>query len=491
MGVVLKESYKNTLTLFIAIAIGAVNTLFLYVYYLDASYYGLISFLLSTSLILKPLVSLGTNNAIVKFFSTYETIEQKDRFLSSVLWIPLVALIPLGVVGAYFQDEISSQFFGKSKLTQKYGHLIYWVTIAITYFDIFYAWARVHLKSVFGNILKELFVRVVIFVLLILSGLEWINEEQFVYAIVGAYYVQMFVIMMFALKCYLPKLVFKFPDNFKEVAQYCMYILLAGSAASILLDIDKFMIPQHEEAIEQVAYYGVAVYIGTVIEIPGRAMMQIIQPLTAKALNENNNALVLDLYKKTSINLLITSGAIFILVISNINSLYQLMPEKYTGGFWIVIMIAFSKLYHMFLGNNGTIISNSKHYKVLLPYGVSMAIAVIVLNRWLIAALGINGAALSTVIVILIFNTVKLLYVKRKFKMHPTTSKTWITLCFILLITTAGYFIDFKWHPVLNILLESFLILLIYIFLVLKFQLSENISQLFHQLLSKFKFSDF
>ena len=62
---------------------------------------------------------------------------------------------------------------------------------------------------------------------------------------------------------------------------------MAGSAASILIDVDKFMIPQ-KEIISQTAFYAVAVFIATVVEIPGRAMFQIVNPLVAKALYENN-----------------------------------------------------------------------------------------------------------------------------------------------------------------------------------------------------------
>ena len=68
--------------------------------------------------------------------------------------------------------------------------------------------------------------------------------------------------------------------NTSSILTYSLYILLAGSAASILIDIDKFMIPQ-KQAINQTAFYAVAVFIATVVEIPGRAMFQIINPLVA------------------------------------------------------------------------------------------------------------------------------------------------------------------------------------------------------------------
>ncbi|WP_010134066.1 lipopolysaccharide biosynthesis protein [Ochrovirga pacifica] len=487
MGIVLKESYRNTLTLIIAIGIGAINTLFLYVYYLDTAYYGLISFLLSTSLILKPLVALGANYGIIKFFSSYTNKQEKDRFLTLMLLLPLLALVPLGIIGGLAYEQIRVWFFGKSDLTQNYGHLIYWVTIFITYFDVFYAWTRVHLKSVVGNLFKELFVRVVIFILLFLVGFDLITETQFVYAVVGAYGLQMFCMGVFAFRCYCPNFTFALPSNTKEIIQYCCYIILAGSAASILLDIDKFMIPQHEAAIEQVAYYAVAVYMGTIIEIPGRAMSQIVQPLTAQAINEKNDSLVLSLYQKTSINLLIAAGAIFILVLANLDALYLLLPKKYTGGFWIVLMIATAKLYHMLLGNNGAIISNSAHYKILLPYGIAMAITVIVLNHVFIQEYSIHGAALSTLFVVLIFNTLKLWYVQKKMSLLPFTVSTLWALLLIVLLAALGIFIKTTNSPFVSIALESFLLMSLYIGFVLVFRLSEDLNNLWIQFWKKLK----
>lgn len=486
MGIVLKESYKNTVTLLIAILVGAINTLFLYVYFLDTEYYGLVTFLLSTAFILKPLMALGVNYSVVKFFSSFTNKEEIDKFLSSALWFPLLLVIPLGVICAFFYDAISESLSKENPLVKNYTYLIFLVALATAYFEIFYAWARVQLKSVFGNILKELFVRLAATVLLFAVYFKWINSHQFVLCLTAAYFLQMFIMMWFALKLYRPHFSFGVPSNFKEIVKYSLYIILAGSAATILLDIDKFMIPQ-KEAIEQVAFYAVAVYIGTVIEIPGRAMSQIVQPLTAKAINEKNDDEVLGLYRKTAITLLLASGLIFVLVNANLASIYAFLPQKYTGGFWVVLMISTAKLYHMFLGNNGAIISNSKHYKVLLPYGLGMAVSVIFLNNWLIDFMGINGAALATLIVVLIFNTIKLWYVKSKFNIQPTTIKTWIALFFIFLLTYIGVMFNFKFHPILNILLESILLGVTYLFVVIHFQLSTDITAVYHQIKLKLK----
>ena len=127
----------------------------------------------------------------------------------------------------------------------------------------------------------------------------------------------------YSLSLYKPSLSYTLPKNFKEIVSYSIYILLAGSAASLLIDIDKYMIPQ-KEAISQTAYYAVAVFIATVVEIPGRAMFQILNPMVAKAINNNDFNNLNDLYQRSSSNLLIICGFFFLLINLNIVSFYNI-----------------------------------------------------------------------------------------------------------------------------------------------------------------------
>ena len=206
------------------------------------------------------------------------------------------------------------------------------------------------------------------------------------------------------------KIHFSLPKNTKSILTYSLYILLAGSAASILIDIDKFMIPQ-KQAISQTAFYAVAVFIATVVEIPGRAMFQIINPLVAKALNENNFNELKKLYSSSSINLLIVAGLIFLLINSSISPFYDLMSEKaYANGIWVVLMISVSKLILMSFGCGPAILATSKFYKITLPFSILMAVSVYYLNDIFIDIYGINGAALSTLIVVLFFTGLKKLF---------------------------------------------------------------------------------
>jgi O-antigen/teichoic acid export membrane protein len=489
MGIVLKQSFKNTVFIYLGFAFGGINTLFLYTRFLEDEYYGLVTFLLATSNLLMPLIALGIHHTIVKFFSSYFTKVEKDKFLSSVLFLPLLIAIPMGFFGNLFYEEISSYLSEENPIIKEYTFVIYLVAFTTAYFEVFYAWAKVQFQTVFGNIIKELWNRVVVMILLFAVYLEFITKAEFIYYLTGAYFLRMFVMMFYAFSLYFPKFTFERPDNFNEIVRFSLYIILAGSAGAIILDIDKFMIPG-KESLEKAAYYSVAVFIGSFIEAPSRAMLNILQPLTSKTLNEENHKEVASLYKKSSINLLLISGLFFVLINANINQLFSLLPKEYAGGALVVLMISLLKLYNGFLGNNGAIINNSKYYKVTLPFSLIMAFSVYFLNKLFYYKLdmGTDGLALATLIVIFCANTGKLFFVKNKFSITPFTDKSFLMILIIAVLYVLFNFWDFPIndiylfkfpvHPIINILLKSILITIIYIFLVIKLNVSTEITNL-------------
>lgn len=140
----------------------------------------------------------------------------------------------------------------------------------------------------------------------------------------------------------------------------------------------------------------------------------------------------------------------------------------------------------MFLGNNGAIISNSKYYRILLPYAVVMAISVIFLNNWLIDEIGINGAALATLIVVLFFNSLKLWYVKYKFGILPFTSKTATLFVVLMLFFLAFYFWEFPFHPILNIILKSLILGILYLAIVVKLHIAPESIAIWNRLKNYF-----
>ena len=478
MGIVFKQTSWNIVTITVAILIGGINTLYFYPEFLREQYYGLVVFLLATSNLLQPLMSFGAQHTIIKFFSSFKNIKEKDEFLSSIIFLPLFFILPVCFLVVQFHDLIAEFLSVKNPIIKSYVWVIFLVSFATSYFEVFYAWSRVQFKSIFGNILKEIYPRIAVFILLFLVSIDILTKENFVWWLTGLYYIRLIIMIIYSLFLYTPKFSVKIPNNFKEILSYSIYILLAGSAASFLIDIDKYMIPQ-KQAISQTAYYAVAVFIATVVEIPGRAMFQIINPLVAKALNEENFVELKNLYKQSSENLLIVCGLFFLLINLNIDSFYMLLNnQEYSDASLVVLIISSAKLIQMSFGCGPAILATSKFYKITLPFSIAMAVSVYFLNDYLIDLYGINGAAISTFIVLLIFTVLKIIYIRYKVKLQPFNFNSIKIFTSILLIYFFNSYINLELSPLIEIIIRSIIILITYVLIIYFFGVSKKMKDL-------------
>ena len=147
-----------------------------------------------------------------------------------------------------------------------------------------------------------------------------LSFDQFILTLVVGYFIRLLLMILLANYYYPIRIRFHFPSNTRSILIYSATILLAAFAGSLIIDIDKFMIPQLQE-IQQTAFYAIAIFAATLVEVPARAMQQILNPLVATAVNENNAKEVNNLYKKSALNLVVVSGLVFLVSESQQRSL--------------------------------------------------------------------------------------------------------------------------------------------------------------------------
>ena len=486
MGIVLNQSLKNTIITYIGFAIGGINTIYLYPVFLGATYYALTNYILSSANVIMPLFAIGMQNTLVKFYSQYETKEERSRFLSFTVLFPFLVIVPMFLVGFLFFDEIIFFLSKKNIIVKNYIWLIPFIGLCMAYFEIFYAWLRVHMHSVFGNFIKEVGLRSASLFLLVGVYYNWITVEGFVYATAVVYLLALLVTMFYAFRIEKPVFQFEIPLNVKGVLEYTFYIILSGSVANLLLDGDKMILNQYMN-IENIAYYSVATYIALVISVPSRAMHQIVYPITAKLMHENKHNEMNILYKKTSINLQMVGGYVMLGIFININKLYELVPPEYAGGIWVVFMIGLSKYFDLILGNNNAIIFNTKYYRTVLFLGVALVILTIILNMIFIPIYGIMGSAFATLLSITMYSLAKLLFVVKKLDLYPFTNETLYSMALTLVLFVAFYFWEFPFNPIISIVLKSILMTIAYVYLNYRFVISVEINEVIDKTLKKLK----
>lgn len=485
MGIVLKQSATNTIITYFGFAIGAINTLFLYTTFLGKQYYGMVGFLLSAANIMMPLMAFGVHSTMMRFYSHYKSEQEKERFLSFMLLMPLLLIIPLSAITYFFYNEIAYLILKKNPVVAPFLWLIPVIGIFMGYFEIFYAWVKIHMKSVFGNFISEVLVRVVVMFLLFAVYWKWISADTFIYCLSAAYGLQFLAMKSYAIYVKMPVMSFQFPDNTKDIFKYSFFIVLSGSVASLLLEFDKVIIPAYEEFSSN-AIYQVAIFIATVIAVPSRAMLQIIYPITAKLMSENKMGELNDLYKKSAINLQVFGGLIMLGIFLNIDQMFLIIPGDYGTGTLVVFLIGLSKFYDVILGNNNAILLNTKYYRWVLIFGLLLFVMAIGLLLVFIPIFGaITGAAVAALLSVMIYNTIKLLFVVKKMNLFPFTINTLKSLLIIAVVFILFYFWNFDFQPIINITLKSLLITIVYVWVNYKWVISPEINQVIDKFLMR------
>lgn len=442
MGLVLKQSTSNLMITVAGFGIGAINVLFLYTHILQEEYYGLVTFVLAFAAILLPLLALGMHNTMLRFYSQLNTEEDKDRFLTFIVFFPLALAGIWAIIFHFSYDAVAEFLTRKNPIVRDYLWYIYGIGFFLAYFEMGYAYAKVHLKSVLGNALKEVLVRLGVTLLLLGVYTGWIEKEDFLAYLFVLYGLRAVLMWLGALRIRPITLNFSLPDNYYEMIVYGLLMLLGASASILILEIDKVMLNSYR-AIEEVAYYGVAIYLSTVIAMPYRAMYQITAPLSASHVNQGEFEKLKTLYRQSSLTLLAVAGAIFFLLMGSLKDLYTFLPAGFGEFYPVVFLVGVAKLTDSISGTANSILFFSPYYRQMLFMGVGLSMLTILLNMAFIPSYGAIGCALATLISVSLFNLAKILFIWSKFGFLPFQPKTLYTLSVLAIFLAIAVYMPF------------------------------------------------
>ncbi len=441
MGVVVRQSIQNTISTYLGFGLGAINTLVLYTRILPVSSYGLLSIQLSVATLLLPLFLFGLPNTIIKFYHKNASTEESARLNAFSLYFPLLFIFLAFVFVLSFRSGVFPFLLQKYAYVAPYSWHILGIGIGMTYFEIGYAQARMVLKTAFGNILKEIFHRFCIALGLIGLYFDWLTLEQFFVFLVGIHFLRAIVMYVYLWRNCDISFSFRRPEKLKSYLNYSLFMFLGGTAAVVILEIDKLMIYTFVN-IDQVAFYTVAVFMATIVGVPARSMYQITAPITARLLHDNDFKGLQSLYKQSSLNLAMAAGGVLLLLAVNLETIYKFIPQAYGGTTVLVLLIGSSKFCDALLGNNNAILFNSPYYKSILRFGLFLAFMTVVLNYLFIPKFGIMGAAIASFLAITFYDTAKVIYVNVKYNMHPFSKGT----AYLLIIITVSFTLA-QWIP--------------------------------------------
>jgi O-antigen/teichoic acid export membrane protein len=160
----------------------------------------------------------------------------------------------------------------------------------------------------------------------------------------------------------------------------------------------------------------------------------------------------------------------------NVDNVFQIIPIKYLPGKYVILLIGIASLFDIALGISPHIIVNSKYYRYLSYFLIFFAILLIITNYIFIPIYGIVGAALATLISKLIYNLIKFIFLYRKFKLLPFNYKIFLLYIIGFFAYWVSTILPQQPNYIVDILLRSSIITIIYVLPVYYFNISEDIN---------------
>tara|TARA_B100001057_G_C22832207_1_gene943820 strand:- start:695 stop:2155 length:1461 start_codon:yes stop_codon:yes gene_type:complete len=475
MGVIRKQSIRNSIIFYLGMSIGAINTVLIYpnVFNDQPEHWGLIQLIVAYALVLSTFTSFGIPKVLLKFFPVYR---DKSKLLMYSMLIPSIGLLFVTLLYIFLKNEIFLAFKMDPLLQENFMYVLILI-FCISFYEIFSALSRSYLDAITPVVLNEFFLKTYTLIILVLHGFKYIDFSTFLLLYVSGYLIKLFVLSLINFLNKRVSISFKLSDlNFDELFKFGLYVFAGGLSIMIVTRLDMLMIGYLLD-LEQVAFYTLAFYIGNAIAIPGRSVISISVPLISKAW-ENQDIKEIDMiYSKSAINQLIVSGLLFLVVWLNIDDVLSLLPEKFSYGKWVVFYIGLAQLVNMSCGVNGAIIVNSKYYKYDLYTNLILLAITVLLNFLLIPIFGINGAAMATAFSIIFFNLIRLIIIYNKIQIQPFTLKTLLTIILLILVYLICFKLDFD-NIFLSIAVKTILSATLFISICVKANLSDDINKL-------------
>lgn len=498
MGIVIRQSIKNSVVSYVGAAIGMVNVLWITPKYLSTAEMGLTRFMLDFGLLLAQFAQLGASHIAVRFFTYFQDEAKKHKgFFVFLLLMPFIGLSFLTLAYFFLNPMFTSIYRKESPELLKYYFYFLPLIFFLVYMGVLEAYARVHLRIVVPALIREIFLKIVNAALILAYGLHFIDFQQLVMSLIASYGLAVVLLLVYIRKLDRLYLVWDFSfvrtPLFRQMFSYGFFVLLGGAGTLLASKIDTLMVAAYEGGLNLTGIYSLAFNIAMVIEIPRRAITQISTPLVADAWRRDDRKQIQSLYQKSSINQLIAGAFLFLGVWCNIDSIFQIIPngEVFKMGKWVVFIIAMSRVTDMANGINSEIVVNSKYYRFDLFTMVLLAFLTVFLNSLLIPRYQIVGAALGTFFSVASYNVIRTIFLWVKFRMQPFTPKTFIVLGISSVTFAIAYFIPaftggFA-SEIGTILLRAVVITLVYGTLVYWSGVSDELNGIARQVLLRIK----
>ena len=466
MGIIQRQGIRNAVITYSGIIIGFINLIIIQPRFLTPEELGLARVLFSFSALISSFLPLGIQNITLKYFPFYKDPEKKHSgYFGFMLLFPVIGFLLVSAAILILKNFIIGIYSVNSKLFTDYFDYVFPMILCLSFTQVLTTYSSTLFRTTIPSFINDILVRVFSIVVVSLYFIRIVSLDQFIFLFVLIYVLQLMLMLLYILTIDRPRLRMdreKFSrGEVLTMLRFGLLMSLASVSALGLKYLDVIMLgkflPLHFAGI-----YSVAVFIPALIDAPLSALDRITYAKIADAWAKNNLAEIREIYTKSSRYLFLIGGLLFLGINLNTDSLLQLLPDDYSAGATVILIISISSLFNLATGVNDSILYNSAKW----IYGFYMLLVLfssaLLLNLFLIPVLGLNGAALATAISSLAFNALKFFFIRKNFSLQPFDVQTLKILLVTVLTGLAVHFIPPMFSPPADIVLRSGIIILLY-----------------------------
>lgn len=485
MSQVRKQSIISTLFVYLGFFIGFVNTYLFTRQHspFSSSEYALTNIFIAVGNLMFAFANLGMISTVYKFYPYYnDNLERKKNDL--LTWAFVISLFGFVLVlafGLLFKDLVIQKFGARSPEFIKYYLWVFPFGFSILIYSLLEVFTWNLRKSIFTNFLKEVLFRFLTTVLIILLTFKFITSfDTFIKLYAFTYGIVALVLLSYLIynnQIHLTFVISRVTKKFyKKIAALCSFIYFGGLIYMIAQFIDTIII-MSVVGTEAAGIFSLGSVVGGLVQAPQRGAIAASIPVLSKAWKDKDFDKINLIYQRSGINLLIASLGIFLLVWLNyVDAVktFNLKPE-YLQSQWIFFFLGMGRIVDLGTGVNSQIIGTSTFWKFEFISGIILLSLVIPLNYILVKKFGIVGAGYSNLIAFAVYNAVRIIFLKRKFNMHPFSIKTAYAIILAFLSYTICYYSFLQQHGFMGMIIKSVVFITLYGGSVLYFNLSPDV----------------
>ncbi len=494
MSTIRRQTIISSVVIYVGFAIGLLNIYFftreglpgggVFATFTTTDY-GLISIFVPIATLMMAFASMAMPSFIFKFYPYYNDNlpPRKNDMITWALLVSLVGFILVMVAGWFFKDLVIRKYSQNAPQLVTYYYWIFPMGLGLTIYTILEAYTWSIGKPVLANLSREVLWRLLITILIVLFITRVIKDfglfiklYAFTYPAIA---LTLFGYLLLTKKIHFTFSVSKVTRRYlKKIIALCSFVYSGVLIFTISQVFDTIVIASIlKDGIGKAGIFGIAQIMTSIIQAPQRSIISVSIPHLSKAWKDKNMALLQKIYQRSSINLLIFSCGIFLLIALNYKEAVQtfgLNPD-YLTGFSAFLLLGLTRVIDMGTGVNTQIIGTSTSWRFELLSGVILLTCMLPLTIILARQFDIVGPALANLISITIYNIVRIIFLWKKFRLFPFTIQSAYTVLLAAVCYTISYFAFTQVHGFIGLVARSAAFILLYGGMLIYFRLSPDI----------------